>query len=185
MRKLLVFLLLVCAYTSQAQQVFPTYRVSEETDTIEVIQLNEIIAIPNLKFSDDTARYKYNQMKYYMKSVYPYAVRAVALFNEIDAKTANMSGADRRKYIKSREADIKREFDSKIKKLNVTQGRYLIRMINRNASMTCFDIINELHNPIKANAWQAWARMNGMDLDETYNPEVFKQFERIMKSLEQ
>jgi hypothetical protein len=188
MKNIALLVMLFLCSTSYAQQVFPTYRVSDEAapDTVEVqvIQLNEITAVASYKFGDDTARYRFNQMKYYMKTVYPYAMKAVALFDDIDTKIQNMDGAEKRKYIKSREAEIKREFEDKMRTLNSTQGKYLVRMINRNANRTCYDIVSYLHNPLKAAGWQTWARMNGMDLNEQYKAEHYKQFERVMLQLE-
>jgi hypothetical protein len=154
-----------------------------ESDTIQVIQLQEINFKATMKFSSDTARYNYNQMKFYVKSVLPYANKAVALFNEIDQATVNMSNGERRRYVKSREREIKSEFEDQLKKLNVTQGRLLVKLINKKSNRTCFNIISYLHNPIKANSYQAWSKLNGIDLNEDYNPMENVNLERILQKL--
>jgi Domain of unknown function (DUF4294) len=166
-----------------AQQIFPTYKVVNG-DTLKEVQLNEATVVATMYFNNDTTRYRYNQMKYYMKIVLPYAKQAVTLFNELDSITNTMSGGTKRKYIKSREKEIKSQVEDKLKSLNITQGKYLVKMINRNAKRTCFDIIKYLHNPIKATAYQAWARLNGIDLNENYNPDNNRDFERIMKVID-
>jgi hypothetical protein len=184
MRVLVLITCLLVAQNLWAQQpVLTTYKVIDG-DTVPVIKLQEVTAFGNPKFDNDTLLYHYTQMKYYMQTVYPYAIKAVALFNDIDAATANMSGGERRRYVKSKEKEIKVEFEDKLKKLNTTQGKYLVKMINRNAKRTCFDIVNYLHNPFKANAWQAWAKLNGIDLNEHYNADNNKRFERIMRIIE-
>jgi hypothetical protein len=183
MRLLILITVMLVALNVNAQQVLTTYKVIDG-DTVPVKTLQPVTSYGNLKFDNDTLLYNYNQMKYYMETVYPYAVKAVALFNELDANTAGMSGGEKRKYVRSREKEIKGEFEDKLKKLNKTQGKYLVKMINRNAKRSCFEIVNYLHNPFKANAWQAWSKLNGIDLNENYNPEENKRFERIMKIIE-
>jgi Domain of unknown function (DUF4294) len=183
MRLLILLTVLFASQNINAQEVLTTYKVING-DTVPVKKLEPVTAFANLKFDNDTLLYNYNQMKYYMESVYPFAVKAVALFNELDAETINMSGGEKRKYVRSREKEIKAQFEDKLKKLNKTQGKYLVKMINRNAKRSCFDIVNYLHNPFKANAWQAWSKLNGIDLNENYNPEENKRFERIMRIIE-
>jgi hypothetical protein len=183
MRLLILLTVLLASLNVNAQEVLTTYKVING-DTVPVKKLDPVTAFSNLKFDNDTLLYNYNQMKSYMESVYPLAVKAVALFNELDAETINMSGGEKRKYVRSREKEIKVQFEDKLKKLNKTQGKYLVKMINRNAKRSCFDIVNYLHNPFKANAWQAWGRLNGIDLNEDYNPEENKRFERIMRIIE-
>jgi hypothetical protein len=184
MKKLVYFTISLFCFTAQvnAQQLFPAYK-DVEGDTVRVIQLNEVVKVSPMYFANDTARYQYNQYKYYVKSVLPYANKAVALFNNIDSVTKNMNNSERRKYVRSREKEIKTEFEDQLKKLNITQGRILVKLINKKANRTCFNIISYLHNPIKANSYQAWAKVNGMDLNEDYDPKKNPELERILKKL--
>jgi hypothetical protein len=159
----------------------PTY-VIVDGDTMENIQLNEAVVVAKKTYSNDTARYRYNQMKSYMKIVLPYALEAKKLYDEIESKSATMSNSERRNYIKTREKEIKNVFGDRLKTLNITQGKYLIKMINRLTGSTCYKIIADYHNPVRAAYHQTWGKLNNINLNETYIPANNRDFERIMKN---
>jgi hypothetical protein len=184
MKKIFTLLFIICcAPILFAQQVFPTTTAETSGDTVEVIQLNEAVVLAKRKWDNDTTRYRYNQMKAYMKIVLPYALQAAALFNNIDSATKDMSASKRRKYARSKESELKGKFSSQLKKLNITQGRLLVKMINRFTKTTCYGMIATIHNPVRAGIDQGWARLNGIDLNEHYKPENNRDFEKIMRSL--
>lgn len=170
--------------SSQAfsQQLFPT--ISKDKNEPEYfVQLNEAVVVESRIFKNDTLRYNFNQMKHYVKMVLPYANAAIKMFNEIDLATAEMNHKSRKKYIKTREHEIKTNFEDKLSSLNITQGRLLIKIINRQLNMNCYEIVKELKNPITAAYYQSWAKLNGINLNEQYNPDDNRDLERIMKSL--
>jgi len=166
-----------------AQQLFPTISGDNKQAPLYHIQLNEATVVASHVFSNDTDRYRYNQMKHYVKIVLPYANEAIRLFYEIDQVTADMSRRNRKRYIKGREKEIKEHFEDKLRDLNITQGRLLVKLINRQLKTNCYDIVRELKNPITAAYYQGWAKMNGIDLNDDYDPEKEPELERIMRSL--
>jgi hypothetical protein len=165
---------------AKAQQLFPTFKVING-DTIHQIQLNEAVIVGKRAFDNDTARYNFNQMKYNIKMVLPYAIEGIKVFREIDSVSFNMSSGDKRRYIKSREKEVRAKLEDKLKKLNITQGRLLVKIMNRQLRTTCYETIKYLHNPVKAAAYRSYAKLNGIDLDENYDPEKNKDFENIMR----
>ncbi len=167
---------------AQAQQVFPTYKVING-DTIYNVQLNEAVVVGKGIFKNELEQYKYNQMKFYIKLVLPYALEATRLFNDIETQSKTMTGSARRKYIKTRDKELKAQFSDKLKELNITQAKYLVKIINRNSGITCKNMLDQLYSPIKANSYSIWAKLNGINLGEKYNAEDNKDFESIMKSL--
>jgi hypothetical protein len=184
MRLLLLITILCPALIGRSQQLFPTVTHDDKTKPpVEQIQLNEAVVVSTRLFTDDTARYRYNQMKHYVKMVLPYVDAAVKMFSEIDQTTMDMSKKNRRKYIRSREQDIKLNFEDKLKSLNITQGRLLVKLINRQLDMNCYHIVKELKNPITAAYYQSVARLNGINLNEDYNPKENRDLEVIMYNL--
>lgn len=136
-------------------------------------------------WKNDTDRYHYNQTKYYVTVILPYLDAAAKLFKDVNAK-ANQPGIsrkDRRKYINSREDEIRDQFESKVKKLNTTQGVLLVKLIARQTEVNIYEILQEFKNPLTAVKWQMWARMNGMNLDKRYDPEQEPTLELIMDEL--
>lgn len=180
MKKILLLAGLFVSVTTQAQQMFPTQ--SKEEPNLQV-DLNEVTVVDHRIFKSDTLRYRYNQMKYYVKTILPYLDEAVKLFEEIEVNTQHMSKKERRKYIRSREKDIKEKFEDRLANLNITQGRYLVKLIHRQLDINCYDILKDLKNPVTAAYYQSWAKLNGINLNEDYKAENEPDLERIMRSL--
>jgi len=182
MKKYIYLLLLSISSNVYSQQTSPTF--SNENDAPKYfVELNETVIVESRVFKNDTFRYHYNQMKHYVKIVMPYANAAVKMFNEIDRITANVSHKERRRYIKSKEKEIKKNFEDKLTALNITQGRLLVKIVNRQLKTNCYDIVKELKNPVSAVYYQTWAKLNGINLNEQYKPEDNKDLEQILKSL--
>ncbi len=137
------------------------------------------------QFANDTDRYRYNQMKYYVTTILPYMNAATDLFRDIDAKVhePELSRKDKRRYINEREDEMRHNFEEKVRKLNVTQGTLLVKLIARQTELNLYKILQEFKNPLVAVKWQAWARVNGFNLDRKYDPEKEKTLELIMEDL--
>ncbi|MBK7690874.1 MAG: DUF4294 domain-containing protein [Bacteroidetes bacterium] len=166
-----------------AQQLFPTVNKDSQNPPQYHVQLNEAVVVATQVFANDTDRYHFNQLKYYIKTVMPYVIASVKLFNEISEASADMSKRGRRKYIRTREKEIKENFEDKLSALNITQGRLLVKLINRQLNINCYDIVRELKNPVTAAYYQTWARLNGINLNERYIADNNKDIERAMRSL--
>lgn len=184
MKKLILFLLtLVFASDITAQQLFPIYRDPTKKGAEYMVQLDEITIVDKRIFENDLERYKYNQMRHYVEIIEPYLDEAVKMFYEIDHDLATLNGRNRRNYIKSKEKEVKAKFEDRLRDLNRTQGKYLVKAINRNLGKSCYHIIKEFKNPISAAYYRSSAALYGIDLDEEYEPEQNTDFERIMKKL--
>jgi hypothetical protein len=161
----------------------PATEVSAQVDTIYTATLKEVNI--NDKFLNDTARYRYNQMKYYVKSVLPYVNAATSLFKELDSKLnqPGVSRAEKRKYVASREDALRIQFEDKVKSLNTTQGALIIKLIARQTGVNIYNILTEFKNPLTAMKWQTWARLNGANINRKYHPEEEAMLEDIMEDL--
>lgn len=137
------------------------------------------------QFLNDTDRYRYNQMKFYVTTILPYLDAATKLFKEVDHKVheEGISRKERRQYVNSREDDVRTEFEDRVKKLNVTQGKLLVKLIARQTELNIYEMLQEFKNPLTAIKWQTWARVNGMNLDRKYVPDEEKDLENIMYEL--
>ena len=180
---LFTLLFLFSILESSAQQMFPTISKDDKDPPAYHVQLNEAVVVATQVFANDTDRYHFNQLKHYIKTVLPYVNASVSLFDEINHATVNMNNRNRKKYIKTREKEIKVNFEDKLSSLNITQGRLLVKLINRQLTSTCYDIVKDLKNPITAAYYQTWARLNGINLNEDYKPDDNKDIERAMRSL--
>jgi hypothetical protein len=134
---------------------------------------------------NDTDRYRYNQMKFYVTTILPYLDASTQLFKDVNVKVneQGVSRKERRKYVNSREDEMRTKFEDKIKQLNVTQGTLLVKLICRQTELNLYKILQEFKNPLTAVKWQTWARLNGLNLDRRYNPKEEKDLENIMEEL--
>lgn len=134
---------------------------------------------------NDTARYRYNQKKFYVTIVLPYVNAATRLFKEIDAKAndPSVSKKERRKFIDAKEDQVRTEFEDKVRSLNVTQGVLLVKLIARQTDMNIYEMLQDFKNPLTAVKWQMWARVHGLNLDRRYRPEDERDLENIMEEL--
>jgi len=139
----------------------------------------------NAKFTNDTERYRYNQMRYYVTTILPYLDAATKLFNEINVKLQDPSVGrkERKAFIHKKEEEMRDEFEDKVTSLNVTQGELLVKLIGRQTNVNIYKILSSFKNPLVAIKWQAWARLHGMNLDKKYRPEEEPKLELIMESL--
>ena len=117
---------------------------------------------------------------------YPYARRAGLIMNDINGRLTTMTNKEeRKKYIKSREKELKKEFADPLSDLSVYQGRVLMKLINRQTGNNCYDIIREYKGGFTARFWQTIAHVFGSSLKQPYNaqgPE--KDIEMIVMEVE-
>lgn len=115
---------------------------------------------------------KWTRLRNAVYVTYPYARKAGFVFNDIENKISNIHNpAEVKRYIKSREKDLKKEFAEPIKNLSVYQGKILMKLINRETDGTnCYDILKEFRGGFTARFWQTVAFVFGSSLKQPYDP---------------
>lgn len=102
---------------------------------------------------------------------YPYAKAAGKVMNEVNAMLINVTDKDERKrIIKSREKDLKKEFADKLTNLSVYQGKVLMKLIYRETGNNCYNLIHEYKGGFTAGFWQTIAVLFGSNLKQNYDP---------------
>ena len=146
----------------------------------EVVYLiNESIPMElvNVVGESKKSRNRYIRLERNVRKVYPYANKISELlveYSSIIDSLEEYSGIIR--YQKKREifSKIEEELISKyghsIKKLTKSQGRILIRLVDRETNRTSYKIIKDFRNIFSAGFWQITARVFGHNLRSVYNP---------------
>ena len=102
---------------------------------------------------------------------YPYAIAAGRVMNEVNAMLVNVTDkGERKRIIKSREKDLKREFADKLTELSVYQGKVLMKLIYRETGNNCYNLIHEYKGGFTAGFWQTIAIVFGSNLKQNYDP---------------
>ncbi len=156
----------------------------ENGDTIYDYKLRTVWVYANRKFTNDVERYHYNQLRHNMKIVFPYVKEAGRVVNEVNATLPTLSHRERKKYLKTKEEELRLRFEEPLKNLNETQGKLLIQLINRETGNSVFKVLCEVKNPLKASMYEATAIVNGMNLKEDWDASKHQDEEQIMENLE-
>lgn len=102
---------------------------------------------------------------------YPYALAASRVMNEVNSLLVGVNDKQqRRKIIRSKEKDLKKQFADKITQLSVYQGRVLMKLINRQTGNNCYEIISEYKGGFSAGFYQTIALIFGGNLKLIYEP---------------
>jgi hypothetical protein len=117
---------------------------------------------------------------------YPYALQAGKIINEINVSLTGVTdGEARKKIIRAREKDLKKNFGDKIVNLSVYQGKILMKLINRQTGSDCYEILKEYKGGVNARFWQTVAFFFGSSLKQSYDPKGDDaEIESIVKDVE-
>ncbi|MCB9185405.1 MAG: DUF4294 domain-containing protein [Flavobacteriales bacterium] len=140
-------------------------------DTIPIISLPPAKATAKRVFKSRKAEKKYRRLVYHVKKAYPYAKLAGDRMREIEEEVKDMTPRQRKKRMKDLEKEIKRDYEGELMKLSFTQGRILIKLLDRETGSISYDIIKEFRGGFTAWFFQGIAKMFDYDLKSKYDPE--------------
>lgn len=120
----------------------------------------------------DPARKAYiDNLRYNVSKVYPYAVTAAYVLKNVDEHmSVKKTKRDRKAYIKATQKAMNDRFKNELKDLTITQGKILVKLINRETGRDCYDVIKELKGGFNARISQTMAYFFDNDLKAQYDP---------------
>jgi hypothetical protein len=153
-------------------QPIRVHAVIYEGDTIPSITLPLISCTTKRKFKNKKEAAKWTRLLYNVKIVYPYSILAAARLKEYDRILATIPNEkDRKKYMAKVEENLKKEFTEDLKNLTVTQGKILIKLIDRETGKNTYMLIKELRGSFSAFMWQSLAVLFNSTLKVEYDAE--------------
>jgi len=78
---------------------------------------------------------------------------------------------DKRKLMKNLEKQLLAEHKDELKKWSISDGRLLLKLINRETERTPFSLIQDFRGDFSALFWQGIAKIFRNDLKDGYDPE--------------
>ncbi|MBM3442719.1 MAG: DUF4294 domain-containing protein [Bacteroidetes bacterium] len=140
-------------------------------DTMTFRELEMVLVYGPMTEAQREAYRRWTRLRNAVYVTYPYARKAGAVFNEINRHLTHIPERRKREvYIKSKESALRKEFTTPLTNLSVYQGKVLMKIINRETSNTCYDIIREYKGSFSARFWQTVAWIFGSSLKQDYNP---------------
>jgi len=153
----------------------PMVKVSKalvDGDNIQYVELNDVYVYPQPVFKNAKQRQAYNKLVYNVKKVLPIAKEANRIIIETYEYLQTLPDKKARdKHMKLVEADIKKRYTPRMKKLTYSQGKLLIKLVYRECNSSAYDLIRSFISPVRAGFYQAFAWTFGASLTKKYDPE--------------
>ena len=161
-------------------------KVAYKGDSIPHIILPTLQKYPPLVLKSEKDERKFNRLVYNVKKVLPYAKLAKLIVIETYEYMETLSSKEARiEHMQKVEQGLKKEYTPILKKMSRSQGRLLIKLIDRECNQTGYSIAQAFIGSFKANAYQAFAFCFGQSLTKKYDPEGDDYFiERVVKMVE-
>ncbi len=135
-------------------------------DTAYVVQLSDIIEFKSI---GDIKRHK--RLIRNVKAVYPYAVDARILFQQLNAQLDTVQNEkERNKITRALEKELIKRYTPVLEKMTYSQGKILIRLIDRETERTSYQIVEEFRGKFAAKFWNTIARIFRANLKQEYDP---------------
>jgi hypothetical protein len=155
-------------------RVYVLQKVNRNGVTLPEIGIKEVTIVGQQKSTPRRARAQlrqYDRLIYNLKKTYPYAVIVRERLAEINAQLSEIPDEkERRKFLNQVENDILQEFEDDARSMTITQGRLLIKLIDRETQNTSYELIKEYRGFLSAFFWQGIARIFGTNLKAEYDP---------------
>jgi hypothetical protein len=154
------------------QDIYVARAVVIDGDTLWVADLDEVYIFPTKKFKNRRERRRYTRLIYNVKKAYPWARLAGDKLAEVEVHLMSLeTEKEQKEYIKLIEKELLKDYKEDLKKLTLTQGRILIKLVDRETGDTSYELVKELRGNLSAVFWQALARLFGSNLKSEYEAE--------------
>lgn len=142
-----------------------------------------VYAVKNWKSVADKERYL--RLKRNVLRVLPYAIYAQKRYEQLDRELALANSKKEEKaLIKACEREIKEKINNEVKDLSVSQGKILIKLIERQTGNTSYELVKDMRGSVSAFVYQGVARVFGHNLKSTYDPQEDFEIENIIREYE-
>jgi len=167
----------------------PTVKVGKvlhEGDSIQYMEMNNVYVYPQLTFKNKKQAKAYQRLVYNVKKVLPIAKEARQMLIETTEYLETLpDDKAKNEHIKRVEDDIFRTYKPRMKKLTYSQGKLLIKLIDRECHSSSYEMIKAFMGPVRAGFWQVFAWGFGASLKKEYDAKgVDRLTERVVLMVE-
>lgn len=161
-------------------------KVLQGGDSIQYVQFNNVYVYPPVEFSNPRQRMAFNRLVYNVKKVLPIAKECNSIIIETYEYLQTLPNKKAKdEHMKRVEKDIRQRYTPRMKKLTYSQGKLLIKLVNRECNSSAYGLVQAFLGPVRAGFWQAFAWAFGASLTKTYDPEGTDRLtERVVRMVE-
>lgn len=155
-------------------------------DTMWTYLMPELPVYKEKIFRSERERRQYTRLIYNVKKVLPLAKLAKMMLEETYEVIETLPNKKaKEEHIKQVEHDIKKQYTPVMKKLTFSQGKLLIKLIDRECNQEAYDIVKAFLGPMRAAFYQVFAWTFKASLKKNYDPEgEDAEVERIVRQIE-
>ena len=147
-------------------------KVDRNGENLPEIEIKEISIYGEMKPASRFQAWRYERTIYNVKRVYPYSKIVRERLDKVNEDLKKITDEkERREYIKTFEKDVFSDYEDDMRHMTITQGRILIKLIDRETENTSYELIKEYRGNISAAFWQGIARIFGSNLKSEYDPD--------------
>jgi hypothetical protein len=81
-----------------------------------------------------------------------------------------MNKRQKQRYLKKEQKELKEDFKDQMKKLSKTEGKVLMKMVEKEINKPFYDLIKETRGGLTATYWHNLGKIWGYDLKNGYEP---------------
>ena len=139
----------------------------ENGDSIPMVHI-----LPVYVFSRPVDLRRYRRLVEAVKKVYPIAKIARAKMATMEEELCRLPTKKAQKeYIRKIYHEIKEEYTPVAKRMTRTEGRVLLKLIDRETEYTAYEVLKEFRGGFVAGFWQGISKIFGQDLKSQYDKE--------------
>ena len=167
----------------ETQKMFFTV---ENGDTLYHVYFRDILVYPPLVFKNKRQERFYWKTVRDVKKTLPYAKKIKEYMIFADSVMAELeTDKDRRRWWRQFERQLFKTYEKDFKSMYASQGRMLMKLLDRETNQTSYQIIAKYKGKISANFWQFIAKLFRNDLKEEYDGnDKDKIIERVINLVE-
>lgn len=182
-KTLIIALLIGLANTTFAQR-WVRAKV-ENGDTIPFVKLSGVDIYARLSDAERKRIITNNhKLIYNIRKVMPYAIECSAIIVDANAHIATLeTEKEKNQYLKKVEKELKSEYEDDLRKMTFSQGKLLIKLIDRECGSNSYELIKLYKSGRSAFFWNGIASLFGMDLKNEYDPKEEQEIEVVLAYL--
>jgi hypothetical protein len=152
------------------QNSYLIQKVTRNGVSMPEIEIKEVTIVARPRSAKRNEYRKYERLILNLKRVYPYALMVRRRLEKVNEDLKSITNEKARKeYMKSVEKDVFAEYEGDMRQMTITQGRLLIKLIDRETQNTSYELIKDYRGKLSAAFWQGIARIFGTNLKEKYD----------------
>jgi hypothetical protein len=176
LRPVILFCLFLSVYCLEAKanvyskQDF-TFSTKTDDDTLRVVTLSDIYVYPPQAFKNRAEEEKYLKLIRDVKRTLPYSKLIYnTLIETYEYIMTLPTEKEREEHLKRIEKDLYDEYMPVLKKMTLSQGKLLIKLVDRECNQSSYEILKAFLGPFRAGFWNIFAGLFGASLKTNWDP---------------